>query len=181
MTFLIFSQLNLNSQTKEETTEWLNQNLDYYDKYALFVPDMSQIIFNESFSTVIRNGFMLITYMDIQRKSGFSYFIVDLKFLKYIKVKNGEFVNYIFLGSRRKEFVGEELEFEGDYIFYTNDSKQAFNVFNGLERPSRNAFSVKIKSNNIKVYEEKLSDRIVKAFNHLVNLYGGKIVSKDLF
>ena len=31
------------------------------------------------------------------------------------------------------------------------------------------------------VYKEKISKRIIKAFSHLVSLYGGSLVSKDLF
>lgn len=178
---ILFISSSSFSQTKEETTEWLNQNLSYYNEYSFFVPDMTQIIFNESFSTSIVDGFMQVTYMDIKKGTNFTYFIVELKSLKYIKIKNGEFVNYTFLGSKKKEFIGEELIFEGDYIYYTNDSRLAYEVLNRLKRPGRNAFSVKVKSNDIKVLQENLSERIVKAFTHLVNLYGGSIVSNSLF
>ena len=177
-TIVIFSDTY--SQSKEETTEWLNQNLDYYDKYSLFTPDMSQLIFDESYMTSIYNGMMQIWYIDSKNNSN-RYFIIDLKDLKYVKVESGEFINYFFLGSKRKEFVGEKIIFEGDYIFTTTDSKIAHQVYTKSIRPSSNAFSVFVKSNNIIVYQEKLSDRIVKAFNHLVSLYGGKLVSKDLF
>jgi hypothetical protein len=176
----LFLSVSVSSQSKQETTEWLNQNLNYYDKYSLFTPDMSQLIFNESYMTTIYNGMMQIWYFDLKNNTN-RYFIIDLKDLKYVKVEAGEFVNYFFLGSKRKEFVGEKLVFEGDYIFTTTDSKIAHQVYTKSIRPSSNAFSVFLKSNNILVYQEKLSDRIVKAFSHLVSLYGGNLVSKDLF
>jgi hypothetical protein len=177
---IIISHFLSYSQSKEETTEWLNQNLGYYDKYAFFNPDMSKIFFNESYITAIRNGMMLIWFIDIKAQSN-KYFVVDLKDLKYVKVEPGEFVNYIFLGRKITEFVGEKLTFEGDYIFTTTDSNVANQVYSKSIRPPSNTSNAFVKSNNIIVYQQKLSDRIVKAFSHLVNLYGGKLVSKDLF
>jgi hypothetical protein len=174
----------LYSQSKKETIIWLEQNLKFYNDYSLYNSDHSKKLFSESNTFILNDDFILINKWNI-RDSIFEnyYYILELKSLTFINNKKGYFVEYHLepYGSMWKEFVGEELTFNGDYIYGTKDKKLAYSIFFGYKKPSKNLSTITIKASDNKIFEKNLSERILKAFAHLVDLCGGKMVVKDLF
>jgi hypothetical protein len=106
------------------------------------------------------------------------YYVIDIKSIKNVKRFSGPTMNYDFnFGSR----IDEELWITANYVFKTKDIKTIQKIKSDNILPPSNDVMVVIKSNDNRIIENNIPNRIIKAFEHLVKLYGGNMVSDSLF
>ena len=183
--FLIIVLMSSHSfgQSEYETKEWINNNLyEHYNEYAIHNRvDMSLFQCFE-YLPYIYNKILYIEVLNC-KPSNFGeriYYIIDVKSIKNIKRFSGPTVNYnyeIDYGTK----IDEQLIFTADYVYKTKDKDLYQKIKSTNVLPPSNDFMFYLKSNDNRIVEKNMPDRIIKAFGHLVKLYGGNMISDSLF
>lgn len=137
-----------NSQTKQETQDWLKEKIKLYGYNSY---DGVQHNYSVSFidnNLVISNNWALDGY----------FFLETMQIpIKKIKIRFEEKTNTIWM------------------IISTNDGSNSIKTVNETETTFKTEYTV-IFDKSIKL--EDLPNRLVKSFNHLITLYGGTVVKE---
>jgi len=180
---LMFLTNTTYSQTEYETKEWINNNLlEYYTEYGISNRVDMSVIQCYHYTPYIYNKILYIEVYNCKLTNigEWMYYIIDVKTIRNIKRFSGPTINYNYdfdFGIK----IDEQLWFTADYIFKTKDRKIYEKIKSDNVLPPSNDIMFFLKSNDDRIIEKNRPNRIIKAFEHLVKLYGGNVVSDSLF
>jgi hypothetical protein len=178
---VIFFTNSSYSQTEYETKEWINNNLsEYYGDYGISNRVDMSVVQCYTYSPYIYNKILYIEVYNCKPTNfgEWMYYIIDVKTLKNIKRFSGPTITYDYnFGTK----IDEQLWFTADYIFKTKDRKIYEKIKSDNVLPPSNDVMFILKSNDDRIIEKNIPNRMIKAFEHLVKLYGGNMISDNLF
>jgi hypothetical protein len=178
---LILFSNNSYSQSVSETKDWIGNNMvEYYYQFGINNRiDMSVVQCNYYMTYFYKDLlYVEISNCDPKKVNEIIYYVIDIKTIRNIKRFSGPTMDYDFnFGSR----IDEQLWITANYVFKTKDKNIYAKIKSDNILPPSNDVMVVIKSNDNRILENNIPNRIIKAFEHLVKLYGGNMTSDSLF
>ena len=185
--FFVFSTIISFCQDIEQTSHWLDNQLFKYYSSNRYGYNLSTKLFQQCESNRIMfiDKYLLIettNCKDLNNQKS-KYYLLDIKSIKSIRITDGTVIHTNPLYSNDPDYlVGEGLEINCDNIIFPKGLDEASKIAHGeIEKPYSISFSVNIHTSNTDVLENNIRNRIIKAFDHLVSLYGGKTANDNLF
>lgn len=175
------------SQDIEQTKNWLdNQLTEYYshDRYGFNLSN-NTFIHCEHRMFLFSEKFLIIEVTnckDISHQTT-KYYLLEYKNIKSIRVNKGSLIHNNPLYSNEGDYlIGESLEINCDNICSPKDLVEAGKIERGeIVRPEGYRYTIFVNTSNTDILENNMRNRILKAFNHLVELCGGKTANDNLF
>lgn len=168
-------------QSEYETKEWINNNLmEYYNDFGINNRVDMSVIQCYYYTPYIYNKLLYIEVSNCKLTNigEVIYYIIDVKTIKNIKRFSGPTIKYDYnFGTK----IDEQLWFTADYIFKTKDKSIYEKIKSNNILPPSNDVMFILKSNDERIIENNIPKRLIKAFEHLVKLYGGNMISDNLF
>ncbi len=147
---LVSISFTLHGQTKEETQQWIKEKIELYS----YSDDIE--IFNKYIVQFSEGNLIITNYMDnhiggINTKFTWTYWI-PIKELAMIRFEENQYNVWMYLKIKNgKKSIKSKVDFENQFEYY--DKVEIY-----LEKDMMN---------------DNLTNRMTKAFNHLIKLYGG--------
>lgn len=179
--------INTFSQDSEQTKHWISNQMNDYYSYNRYGYNNNLQTFNlceENWVSFYEN-FLIIQITDchlINNSSIKKCYLIDMKSIKSIRINQGTKMRGNLELMEPDYLIGEDIEFNCDDVVNVKDMFEAKKVAKGeLTKSNSHWDIIHLKTSNTDVLNNNIRNRIIKAYSHLVELYGGKTANDNLF